>query len=132
MSRGQYVILGQRQRQRQRQNQPSEQSKEIKDKQTNRLLAQTSGKIIGKGSLQGTIKEEEQERRKAKQRRRGSGTNEIPKRKWKVLSLHLVSFRFVSFGFVSFVSSLLPLEGAAAAAWKSVFCFPFDKFTHDL
>lgn len=93
----------------------SGQSKEIKDKQTNRLLAQTSSRI-GKGSLRGIIKEEQ---------RKNEKKLEIPKGKWKVLSLHLVSCRFVSF-----VSSLLPLEGAVA--WKSVFCFPFDKFTHDL
>lgn len=41
----------------------SEQSKEIKDKQTNRLLAQTSSKI-GKGSLRGIIKEDQRKNEK--------------------------------------------------------------------
>lgn len=100
---------------------PSEQSKEIKDKQTNRLLAQTSGKI-GKGSLRGTIKEEQEMKRKAM-------LEEKRNTEKKVESIVAAS-GYVSFRFVSFVSSLLPLEGAAA--WKSVFCFPFDKFTHDL
>lgn len=68
----------------------SEQSKEIKDKQTNRLLAQTSSKI-GKGSLRGIIKEEQRKNEK-----------KIRNTKRKVESIVAAS-GFVSFRFVCVV-----------------------------